>query len=167
MISARQMEQARTALDGFSIELPSWGFANTGTRFGKFIQPSAATTTEEKIAERRPVHRVTGCCPSIAMHVLWDFPKGVSDVPAVIESAAANGVRIGAINPNVFEDQCYKHGSLGNPDPKSARPRCRISRFGGDSGRDRIADLSLWFADESAFPGRARSERESRGLRKD
>ena len=112
MISTRQLEQAQIALDGFSIELPSWGFANTGTRFGKFIQSSAATTTEEKIADAAAVHRITGCCPSIAMHVLWDFPSGVSDVPAIMETAAANGVRIGAINPNVFEDQRYtKAGS--------------------------------------------------------
>src|ERR1700756_3275049 len=106
------------ALDSFAIELPSWGFANTGTRFGKFIQASAATSTEEKIADAGEVHRVTGCCPSVAVHVLWDFPNGVADVPAVMKSAARHGVRIGAINPNVFQDQCYKNGSLGNPDPK-------------------------------------------------
>src|SRR5690349_4360647 len=118
MLTARQTEQARAALDGFTIELPSWGFANTGTRFGKFIQASAATTTEEKIADAGAVHGVTGCCPSVAVHVLWDFPNGARDVPAVMKSAAKSGVRIGAINPNVFQDQCYKNGSLGNPDPK-------------------------------------------------
>src|ERR1700687_37148 len=101
MMTTRQTEQARAALDGFNIELPSWGFANTGTRFGKFIQAAAATTTEEKIADAGAVHRVTGCCPSVAVHVLWDFPNGACDVPAVMKSAARNGVRIGAINPNV------------------------------------------------------------------
>jgi L-rhamnose isomerase/sugar isomerase len=66
MISTQQLEQARGALDTFTIELPSWGFANTGTRFGKFIQAAAATSTEEKIADAGEVHRVTGCCPSVA-----------------------------------------------------------------------------------------------------
>src|SRR5467141_3593728 len=64
------------ALDSFRIELPSWGFANTGTRFGKFIQPAAATTTEEKFSDAGQVHLLTGVCPTIALHVLWDFPAG-------------------------------------------------------------------------------------------
>src|SRR3954466_7092026 len=102
MITSKQSEQIRSALDGFAIELPSWGFANTGTRFGKFIQSAAATTTEEKIADAGMVHRVTGCCPRVAVPVFWDFQNGAADVPAVMKAAKANGVRIGAINPNVF-----------------------------------------------------------------
>ena len=154
MITTRQMEQARAALDAFTIELPSWGFANTGTRFGKFIQSSAATNTDEKIADAGVVHQVTGCCPSVAVHVLWDFPKGASDVPAVMKSAAKNGVRIGAINPNVFQDQCYKNGSLGNPDPEVRKAALshildsiEIQRATGSR------DLSLWFADGISYPG--------------
>src|SRR5207253_6709172 len=95
------IDKVFAALETFRIELPSWGFANTGTRFGKFIQSSAATSTEEKLADAGAVHRVTGCCPSVAVHVLWDFPNGAPDVPAVMKCAAQNGVRIGAINPNV------------------------------------------------------------------
>ncbi len=154
MIVTRQLDQARAALDVFTIELPSWGFANTGTRFGKFIQPSAATTTEEKIADAGTVHRVTGCCPSVAVHVLWDFPRGAADVPAVMKSAAEHGVRIGAINPNVFQDQCYKNGSLGNPDPEVRKTALshildsvEIQRSTGSR------DLSLWFADGISYPG--------------
>jgi L-rhamnose isomerase/sugar isomerase len=154
MITTRQTEQARAALDAFTIELPSWGFANTGTRFGKFIQASAATTTEEKIADAGEVHRVTGCCPSVAVHVLWDFPHGAEDVPTILKAAAKHGVRIGAINPNVFQDQCYKNGSLGNPDPE-VRKRAlshildsvEIQRTTGSR------DLSLWFADGISYPG--------------
>ena len=118
MIATRQTEQAHAALDTFTI-LPSWGFANTGTRFGKFIQASAATSTDDKIADAGEVHRVTGCCPSVAVHVLWDFPNGATDGPAILKAAAKQGVRIGAINPNVLQDQCYKNGSLGNPDPRA------------------------------------------------
>src|SRR5688500_6558189 len=106
--SARE-QRIWKALDAFRIELPSWGFANTGTRFGKFLQAAAANTTEEKIADAAEVHRVTGCCPTVAMHVLWDFPNGADDVAAVRDYAANLGVAIGAINPNVFQDQIYKH----------------------------------------------------------
>ena len=150
-----QMDLARKALDSFAIELPSWGFANTGTRFGKFIQAAAATTTEEKIADAGAVNRFTGCCPSVAVHVLWDFPeRRQADVPAVLEAAAREGVRIGAINPNVFQDQCYKNGSLGNPDPevrKTALAHILDSVDIQHAAGSR--DLSLWFADGISYPG--------------
>ena len=61
------------ALNTFRIELPSWGFSNTGTRFGKFIQPAAASTIEEKFSDAGEVHRLTGICPTVALHVLWDL----------------------------------------------------------------------------------------------
>jgi len=69
-LSSVQQDKAFRALDAFAIELPSWGFANTGTRFGKFVQPAAAATTPEKIADAGQVHKFTGCCPTVAMHVL-------------------------------------------------------------------------------------------------
>ena len=154
MLSEKQTELAHQALDGFAIELPSWGFANTGTRFGKFVQASAATNTEEKLADAGAVHRFTECCPSVAVHVLWDFPGGLADVPAVLKSAAAQGLHIGAINPNVFQDQRYKNGSLGNPDPEIRRQALahildciEIQRATGSH------DLSLWFADGLSYPG--------------
>jgi L-rhamnose isomerase len=92
MLSEKQTELAHHALDGFAIELPSWGFANTGTRFGKFVQASAATNTEEKLADAGVVHRLTGCCPNVAVHVLWDFPNGLAGVPALFRSAAVQRV---------------------------------------------------------------------------
>ena len=81
-------DQAARALDDFQIEIPSWGFANTGTRFGKFLQPAAATSTAEKFADAGQVHRVTGVCPTIALHVLWDLPHGVGDCAQVQALAA-------------------------------------------------------------------------------
>src|SRR5271166_5871358 len=116
-MTTRQVETVWKALDSFRIELPSWGFANTGTRFGKFLQPAAATTIEEKLSDAGEVHRWTGACPTVALHVLWDFPSGVDSVDDVKALAEKYSVRPGAINPNVFQDQIYKHGSLGNPDP--------------------------------------------------
>jgi len=105
------------ALDRFVIELPSWGFANTGTRFGKFVQAAAATTIEEKLADAGQVHALTGACPTVALHALWDLPLGAADVDRVLSSASEAGIRPGAINPNLFEQQQYAHGSFGNPDP--------------------------------------------------
>jgi L-rhamnose isomerase / sugar isomerase len=137
------------ALDRFAIELPSWGFANTGTRFGKFVQEAAATSTEEKLADAGQVHAFTGCCPTVAMHVKWDFPcdKAV---------AAKYGVAIGSINPNVFEDQIYKHGSLGNPDPEVRVAALQhLIESVEIAKRTQSRDLSLWFADGSNFPGTA------------
>jgi L-rhamnose isomerase/sugar isomerase len=155
-MTSKQQATVSRALDSFAIELPSWGFANTGTRFGKFIQESAATSTEEKLADAGQVHAFTGSCPSVAMHVKWDFPGGVADAASVSAAAARYGVSIGSINPNVFEDQIYKHGSLGNPDAKVRTAALEhlvdsveISR------RTSSRDVSLWFADGSNFPGTA------------
>src|SRR5579862_8190400 len=117
MTTSAQTELIHKSLNTFAIELPSWGFSNTGTRFGKFIQDSAATTTEEKLNDAGQVHLFTACCPSVATHVLWDFPQGLKSTAEVMASAKKAGVRLGAINPNVFQDQIYKNGSLGNPDP--------------------------------------------------
>ena len=69
-------EKVSRGLDRFEIELPSWGFANTGTRFGKYIQPAAATNIEEKFSDAGAGASVTGVCPSLALHVVWDFPRG-------------------------------------------------------------------------------------------
>src|SRR5438876_69863 len=105
------------ALEIFRIEVPSWGFASTGTRFGKFLQPAAATTTEEKFSDSAEVHRVTGICPSIALHVLWDLPEGLRSTNEITGLIARYGVQPGSINTNLFQDQMYKFGSFGNPDP--------------------------------------------------
>ena len=106
------------ALDGFEIELSSWGFADTGTRFGKFYQPAAASTTEEKFHDAGLVHKLTGACPTVAVHVLWDFTAG-SDPRESARLAKKHGVKIGAINPNVFQEQCYKFGSFCSPEAKA------------------------------------------------
>jgi L-rhamnose isomerase/sugar isomerase len=144
------------ALDRFRIELPSWGFADTGTRFGVFRQPAAAVTIEEKLADAGVVHRLTGACPTVALHVQWDLPGGAADAPVVERAAAAAGVRPGAINPNFFQDQEYKHGSFGHADPAV---RARASKHGLESIAAMRAlgsrDLSCWFADGSNYPGSA------------
>src|SRR5689334_3544574 len=104
------------ALETFRIEIPSWGFANTGTRFGKFSQPAAASTTEEKFSDAGEVHRLTGICPTIALHVLWDMPEGKASAKNIAKLTTQYGVQAGSINPNLFQDQIYKFGSYGNSD---------------------------------------------------
>ncbi|MBP7745150.1 MAG: sugar isomerase [Phycisphaerae bacterium] len=142
-----------TRLDRFQIETPSWGYADTGTRFGKFLQDAAASTIAEKLADAAQVHQFTGCCPSVAVHVLWDFPTG-TDPAAIAAQAAQLGVRIGAINPNVFQDQCYKWGSVTNRDPAIRRRALEHMLDSVAIGR-RVGSqlLSLWFADGTNYPG--------------
>src|SRR6185437_4887115 len=88
-------ERIHKALDTFRIELPSWGFANTGTRFGKYIQPAAASSLQEKFADAGIVHQLTGASPSLALHVEWDLPRGRDDVPEVRALEKKPGLRAG------------------------------------------------------------------------
>ena len=154
MIPNRQADIIFEALNSFQIELPSWGFANTGTRFGKFLQPAAATTLEEKFSDAGQVHRWTGVCPTVALHVLWDLPDGIDGAGGVQSLAARHGLRPGSINPNVFQDQIYKYGSLGNPDPSVRDQALNHILTSVEIGkRLNSRDISLWFADGSNYPG--------------
>src|SRR5579884_457569 len=92
----RVFEGVLEKLDDFMIEIPSWGFANTGTRFGKFLQPGAAGALEEKFADAAQVHALTGVTPILALHVLWDLPGGLATVPEVKRLAVQYGVRPGS-----------------------------------------------------------------------
>src|SRR5437667_7581938 len=102
-MNTSQTERIVHRLDSFRIELPSWGFGNTGTRFGKFLQPAAALTVEEKFSDAAQVHGFTGVCPTVALHVLWDLPKGSASVAEIEKLAAGTGVGPGSINPNLFQ----------------------------------------------------------------
>ena len=159
-MNASTPEKIAQALNKLRIELPSWGFANTGTRFGKFIQAAAATSTEEKFSDAGQVHLLTGVCPTIALHVLWDFPNGVASVDEVQQFSERYGVQAGSINPNLFQDQDYKYGSFGNPDPASRRRAFEHTRDSIEIARRlRSRDISLWFADGSNYPGTANIRR--------
>ena len=145
---------ALRALDRFQIEIPSWGFANTGTRFGKFLQAGAATSLEEKFADAAQVHALTGVTPQLALHVLWDLPGGTADAAKVRRLADRYGIRPGSINPNLFQNQEYKFGSICNPDASIRRmaidhlvESVRIAR------ELQSIDVSLWIADGSNYPG--------------
>ena len=148
------LAQAFQALDSLQIEIPSWGFANTGTRFGKFVQAAAATTIEEKFADAAEVNRLTGVTPTLALHVLWDLPNGIGDVAEVKNLEEVYRIRAGSINPNLFQDQEYKFGSLCNP---SAEIREQAIAHVLDSieisKKLGSRDLSLWLPDGSNYPG--------------
>jgi L-rhamnose isomerase/sugar isomerase len=150
----REAHKIWRALDGFRIEIPSWGFANTGTRFGKFVQAGAATTIEEKFSDAGQVNVLTGASPTVALHVLWDLPGGKADVPAIQALEKKYGVKAGSINPNLFQDAEYKYGSIANP---SAEVRGNALAHLLDSveiGRELGSkDVSLWIADGSNYPG--------------
>jgi L-rhamnose isomerase/sugar isomerase len=149
-------ETVARALDRFRIELPSWGFANTGTRFGKFLQPAAAVTIAEKFADAAQVHALTGVCPTLALHVLWDIGSGTGDVAEIVALAEHHGLRPGSINPNLFQDQVYKFGSFGNPDPGVRQQALKhVKDSIAIAGRLNSRDISLWFADGSNYPGTA------------
>jgi len=152
-MTEQQHQTVHAALDRFAIELPSWGFADTGTRFGKFPQDAAASTVEEKFHDAGLVHKLTGACPTVAVHVLWDFTPG-EDPHRVAELARGEGIRIGSINPNVFQDPVYRLGSFCSPDAEAreaAMAHClesiEIGRAVGSSL------LSMWLADGTNYPG--------------
>ena len=95
------------------IETPSWGYGNSGTRFGVFKQAGAARDLHERLEDAAMVHKLTGVCPAVAIHIPWDK---VDDYGALIQEAGDLGIRIGAVNPNVFQDSAYKMGSFANSD---------------------------------------------------
>jgi L-rhamnose isomerase / sugar isomerase len=150
-----QSQKILDALDQFQIETASWAFADTGTRFGKFLQDSAAINLDDKLADAAQVHRYTGCCPSVAVHVLWDFPAG-EDPLSVVQRAEKLGIRLGAVNPNIFQDQIYKYGSICNRD-EVARSAAKQQLLDSVDIAKKIGSryVSLWLADGSNYPGQA------------
>ena len=158
----------KAALIRQRIETPSWGYANSGTRFKNFPWPGAARTTREKIDDAAMVHKMTGIAPSVAIHIPWDKPED-GDYVGFKQYAKTQNISIGAVNPNVFQDDEYRLGSLGNPHPAYREYAldhlldcCEImTKVNSDI-------LSLWFADGTSYPGqdnlRGRKKRFEVGL---
>ncbi|MBV9624130.1 MAG: sugar isomerase, partial [Acidobacteria bacterium] len=126
-------------------------------------QPAAAATIEEKFSDAAQVHRVTGVCPTIALHVLWDCPEGIKGAETITVLAVRYGVQPGSINPNLFQDQIYKHGSFGNPDSSIRKHALQHTLDSIEIARRlRSRDISLWFADGSNYPGTANMRQRKR-----
>lgn len=154
MKQIRIPEHAVKKLDSLRIEIPSWGFANTGTRFGKYFQAGAASTLEEKFADASEVNALTGATPQIAIHVQWDLPNGAADIAELRRLEVAYGIRAGSINPNLFQHQEYKLGSVCNPDRAIRQiavehiiESVEIAKKLGST------DIPVWLADGSNYPG--------------
>ena len=148
------VSKVKARLKAQAIETPSWGFADSGTRFGPYRQAGSAVTIEEKIADAAQVNKYTGVAPTVAVHVLWDFPNGVSDAQALSDYAKSLGVAIGAINPNVFQDREYAFGSVTNEDPAVRKMAVDHMIYSVEIGKKLGSDvLSLWFGDGTDYPG--------------
>ncbi len=154
-------------LEGQAIEVPSWAYGNSGTRFKVFGSPGTPRTVQEKIADAATVHRFTGLAPSVALHIPWDH---VDDFGALREYAEGLGVRLGTINSNTFQDDDYKLGSLTHRDGRIRRKAIDHNLACVDvMDATGSRDLKIWLADGTNYPGqddlRARQDRLLESLR--
>jgi L-rhamnose isomerase / sugar isomerase len=145
------IEAVLEAIQQFTVETPSWGYGDSGTRFKVFHWPGAARTLRDKLADAAQVQRVTGICPSVAIHIPWDRED---DWQAVKDYAGSLGLLIGAVNPNLFQDDVYRLGSLCHFDKKVREQaivhvlECiHIAQIVGSNV------ISLWLADGTNYPG--------------
>ena len=133
------------------IELPSWAFGNSGTRFRVFATPGTPRTVQEKIADAAQVHTYTGLAPKVALHIPWDK---VDDYAALAEYAASLGIALGTVNSNTFQDDAYKFGSLTHHDDairqKAIDHHYECIDVMAVTGSQ---DLKIWLADGSNYPG--------------
>ena len=144
-------EEAVQHLRQLEIETPSWGYGNSGTRFHVYPWPGAARDVYERIADAALVHKLTGCCPSVAIHIPWDR---VADWAELRSYAESQGLRIGAVNPNLFGDDDYRLGSLCHPDAsvrRHALDHCLECLEVAEQVGSPL--LSLWLADGTNYPG--------------
>ncbi len=147
----RDLTEVKDALKNHRIELPSWAFGNSGTRFKVFGQPGVPRTPFEKAEDAAQVHKYTGVAPTMAVHIPWDK---VDDYPALSAHAASLGIGIGAVNANVFQDDDYKLGSICNPDPKvREKALAHLLECVDIMDATGSRDLKLWFADGTNYPG--------------
>jgi L-rhamnose isomerase/sugar isomerase len=145
------LDTIKAALRAQRIELPSWAFGNSGTRFKVFPQAGVPRTPQEKIADAAQVHAFAGVAPTVALHIPWDR---VDDYAGLARYANDLGVALGAINSNVFQDNDYMLGSVTNPDPGIRRKALdHLLDCVDIMDQTGSADLKLWFSDGTNYPG--------------
>ena len=141
----------RDALKAQQIETPSWGYGNSGTRFKTFPAPGAARDVWEKVADAALIHELSGIAPSVALHIPWDKVEDFGELKSFAEE---KGVRLGAINPNVFQADAYKLGSLAHPNEKvREKATAHLLECVQIMQKTGSRDLSLWFADGTNYAG--------------
>jgi len=147
----RDLTAVKDALKNHQIELPSWAFGNSGTRFKVFGQPGVPRDPYEKADDAAQVHKYTGVAPSMAVHIPWDK---VGDYATLAAHAKENGIRIGTVNANVFQDDDYKLGSVCHPDPRVRKKAvAHLMECVDIMDATGSRDLKLWFADGTNYPG--------------
>ncbi len=143
-------DQITDVLGQQAIELPSWAFGNSGTRFRVFPQAGVPRDPFEKVADAAEVHRLTGLAPKVAIHIPWDE----SDFAALAKHAQDLGVELGTVNSNTFQDESYKLGSLAHRDASVRRKaidhHLRCIEIMHETGS---RDLKIWLADGTNYPG--------------
>ena len=146
-----QFSEITALLEQQAIELPSWAFGNSGTRFKVFGTPGTPRTPQEKIADASQVHKFTGLSPSVALHIPWD---AVDDYAALGAFANDHGVALGTVNSNTFQDDDYKFGSLTHVNPV-IRQKAIDHHFACIDVMDATGsrDLKIWLADGTNYPG--------------
>jgi L-rhamnose isomerase/sugar isomerase len=156
-----QPDEVRATLARQHIETPSWAYGNSGTRFKVFAQDGIPRDAFEKISDAAQVHLFTGVAPSVAIHIPWD---AVDDYPKLSTHAASEGVTIGAVNPNTFQQNEYRLGSVCHPDPAIRRKAIdHLLECVDIAAQVGSRQLSLWFADGTNYPGQdSISERQDR-----
>jgi L-rhamnose isomerase/sugar isomerase len=159
-------ESVKNSLRRQEIELPSWAFGNSGTRFKVFAQRGVPRDPFEKVTDAAQVHALTGIAPSVALHIPWD---SVPDFGVLGKAAAEAGIRLGTINANVFQDDDYKLGSVTNPDAGIRRKALdHLLECVDVMDQTGSRDLKLWFSDGTNYPGqdniRARQDRLAEAL---
>ncbi len=160
-------ETVRRALRSQTVEVPSWAYGNSGTRFKVFAQAGVPRDPYEKIADAAQVNQYTGVAPKVSLHIPWDR---VDDYGKLASYAADLGLRIGAINANVFQDNDYMLGSVTNPDPRVRRKATdHLLECVDIMDTTGSHDLKLWFSDGLNYPGQddlvARQDRLAAALR--
>ncbi|WP_405934118.1 L-rhamnose isomerase [Streptomyces longwoodensis] len=156
----------KAALKTQAVETPSWAYGNSGTRFKVFAQAGVPRTPREKIEDAAKVHEVTGVAPTVALHIPWDT---VDDYAALAQFAEERGVRLGAVNSNTFQDDAYRLGSICHPEAAVRRKALdHLLECVDIMDATGSADLKLWFADGTNYPGqddvRGRQDRLAEGL---
>lgn len=147
------LEAVKSAIRDHKIETPSWAYGNSGTRFQVFKQPGVPRTPYERMEDAAAVHRFTGAAPTVAIHIPWDRVTDYADLAA---HANGLGVSIGAINPNLFQDDDYKLGSLTHERPEVRHKAIQHLIECIDIARQTGSTIqSLWFADGTNYPGQA------------
>lgn len=162
MTESINIDKIKNKFQKLNIETPSWGYADSGTRFNVFKQDTSAKTIFDKIDDANQVNKYTGSAKSIALHIPWD---DTDDWSSIKEYANEKGIELGAVNPNLFQDDDYKLGSLTHYD-KNIRNKA-ISQIKESIDIMKKIDskvLSLWLADGTNYPGQDDFIRRKRNL---